>query len=69
MTEEESELEEHSWCWNSRLWLALRGFTRPPTCPNRKYYEESACRGCGYFELRKPTRYLRRTLKLITPEE
>lgn len=57
--------ENGSWCSNSRLWLALRGFTRPSGCPNQKQYEESACRGCGYFEIREVTPYVRRGLKLI----
>ena len=60
--------ERGSFCWNSRLWLALRGFSRPPGCPNQKQYEESACRGCGYFEIREPTRYARRQLKLLGEE-
>lgn len=57
MDDENDELG--SWCHNSRLWLALRAFTRPSGCPNRKAFEESACRGCGYFEVRAPTRHAR----------
>ena len=66
--EDSSEDDElGAFCWNSRLWLALRAFSRPPGCPNRKQYEESACRGCGYFEVRTPTRYARRWLAVLYP--
>ncbi len=65
-TDEELTVTENgAFCLNSRVWLALRGFTAPTTCPNRNHYEQSACRGCGYFELREPTRYVRKQLELL----
>ena len=50
--DEDQEGDENgSFCWNSRLWLALRGFLKPTGCPNQTKYE-NACRGCGSFEIR-----------------
>lgn len=64
--DEDQEGDENgSFCHNSRLWMALRGFRRPSGCPNQKQYEEAACRGCGYFEIREVTPYVRKQLELL----
>lgn len=63
--DEDQEGDENgSFCWNSRLWMALRGFLKPTGCPNQTRYE-NACRGCGYFEIREVTPYVQRRLALI----
>lgn len=49
--------EKQAFCLNSRRWLVFMDLfmNYPSTCPH-----EGDCDGCGYFQLREPTKYLKK---------
>ncbi len=62
--EEAKKIEEQlfAYCHNSRRWLLFMDLAGhyPSTCPY-----EGDCDRCGYFEERKPTKYLLRKRKNV----
>ena len=61
----DNDLQE--FCLNSRRWIEFIPFSKkgvPKSCP---YYDEQLCmcENCGYYQLRKPSKYKKRLDKLI----
>jgi len=59
------EDEKAEFCLNSRRWIETMMISRPPeSCPHQSDNFFS-CQDCGYYELRKPTKYLKRFRKIM----
>lgn len=59
------EDEKAEFCLNSRRWIETMMSSQPPKlCPHRSD-NFCSCGDCGYYELRKPTSYLKRFRKIM----
>lgn len=43
-------------CWNSKIWLDLKGWIVPNTCVDEQR-SKNGCVGCSYIEDRPVTKY------------
>jgi len=57
------KVNDYEFCLNSKRWICLM-LRSPRNCP---YENEQLlqCQSCGYYELRKPSQYLLKILKII----
>ena len=65
-------MKTYPFCSNSRRWVLVLDMTGlPKSCPRKGYQGNVSCVGsdCGYYESRKPTKYLKRLLKSLEMEE
>lgn len=59
-------MKKLGFCLNSRIWIEA-AMTTPKSCPyaESEYHDPNCERECGYFELRKPTKYILRKMKIL----
>ena len=53
-------------CLNSRVWIEV-AMTTPKSCPyaESEFHAPKCEDECGYYELRKPTKYILKKIKIL----